>query len=252
MAIPTTRTELIDYCLRALGAPVIEINVDDEQLEDRVDEALQFYQEYHADAVTRTFLKHQVTQENIDTKTVELPDAVISVIRLLNITNTVSNNFMFDVKYQMHMNDLYSLGRGKGDSNLLNYTMNKEYLGLMEHVLGRNSQQVNYARHQNTLQILNDWETLIAPGEYLILECYQVIDPEAYGEVYNDMALKKYLTALIKKQWGINLIKFGGMQLPGGVTLNGTEIYERAVNEITALEESWDSRYQTPVDFYIG
>lgn len=252
MAIPSSRNELIDYCLRTLGAPVIEINVDDEQLEDRLDEALQFYQEYHSDAVTRAFLKYQVTQENLDTKEIELPDSVISINRLLHVSNSNSNNFMFDVKYQMHMNDLYSLGRGRGDAGLVNYAMNKEYLGLMEHVLGRNSQQVSYARHKNTLRILTDWDKIIVPGEWLVIECYQTIDPETYTEVYNDMALKRYLTALIKRQWGLNLIKFQGMQLPGGVQLNGQAIYESAAAELTTLEQEWADKYQTPVDFYIG
>jgi len=249
MARPTSRNELIEYCLRNLGAPVIEINVDDEQLEDRFDEALQFYQEYHSDAVIRTLIKHQLTQEEITSKSVELPDAVLSVTKILNINDTSANN-MFNVKYQMYLNDIYNLR--KGASNLIGYAMTKEYLGLIDQVLGGSTQQLTYARHQNTLEILTDWDAFLNPGEYIIIECYQTVNPLDFPEVYNDMALKKYLTSLIKKQWGQNLLKFEGMQLPGGVQINGRPIYEDAVNEITKLEDEWESRYSAPIGFFVG
>lgn len=249
MARPTSREELIEYCLRSLGAPVIEINVDDEQLEDRLDEALQFYQEYHSDAVIRTLLKHQLTQAEIDNKQIELPDAVLSVSKILNINDTSASD-MFNVKYQIYLNDVYNLR--KGASNIVGYSMAKEYLGLIDQVLGGSTQQLTYARHKNTLEILTNWEAFLSEGEYIIIECYTTVDPNDYPEVYNDMALKKYLTALIKKQWGQNLLKFEGMQLPGGVQINGRPIYEDAVNEINKMEDEWESRYTAPIGFFIG
>ena len=253
MAKPTSRIELAEYCLRQLGAPVIEINIDDDQVEDRIDEALQFWHEYHSDAMVRTFVKYQVTEEDIVDKTIELPDAVLSVVRVLNMS-TVDGNDMFSVKYQLFLNDLYGIRDGGiyPGGGLLHYTMNQDYLGLMEHVLNGNIQQISYTRHANTLNILTDWEMRVSPGDYIVVECYTSINPESYPEVYNDMALKRYLTALLKKQWGNNLKKFEGMQLPGGVTINGAQIYQEAVEELNQMEETWESKYSYPPDFVIG
>lgn len=249
MAIPTSRIELAEYCLRSLGAPVIEINIDDEQIEDRIDEAIQFFQEYHSDAVVRTFLRHQVTQAELDSHQISLPNSVLSVSKMLRISQ--GHDFdIFDAKYQMFLNDLAGLRNGTG--GLINYSMNQDYLGLIDDLIGGKTQQVTYARHKNTLEILTDWRDHIKAGGYVIIECYTAVDPESYVDVYNDMALKKYLTLLIKKQWGQNLIKFEGMQLPGGVTLNGRAIYDDAVTDIKEMEEQWESKYSAPIDFYIG
>lgn len=249
MARPNSRQTLAEYCLRALGAPVIEINIDEDQIEDRIDEAIQFYQEYHSDAVVRTFLKHQVTQQDHDNGYIELPDAVLSVTRVFNLTGGGDAADMFSVNYQMFLNDLYGL---RNPSSLVNYEMTKQYLSLIELSLTGASQQVVYTRHKNTLSIQDDWQKYVHVGQYVIIECYTAIDPEDYTEVYNDLALKRYLTALLKKQWGSNLIKFEGMQLPGGVTLNGRQLFDDAVNELQKMEDEWDSRYQMPVDFYVG
>jgi len=248
MSIPLSRTELAEYCLRQLGAPVLEINIDEDQIEDRIDEAIQFYQEYHADAVVRTFIKYEVTQEDIEDKIIELPDAVLSVVKILNIIDSEAGG-MFNVKYQMFLNDVHGLRSGQG---LINYAMTKDYLGMIEHLITGNSQQVTYSRHQNTLHILTDWTEHLKPGDYLIIECYTGVNPETYPEVYNDMALKRYLTAILKRQWGNNLKKFEGMQLPGGVTINGAQIYQEAVDEIREMEEQWEGKYGQPVDFYMG
>jgi hypothetical protein len=249
MARPNSRQSLAEYCLRALGAPVIEINVDEDQIEDRLDEAIQFYQEYHSDAVVRTFIKHQITEDSITNGVITLPDEVLSVTRVLNLSAGGDSADMFSIKYQMFLNDLYGL---RNPSALVNYEITKQYLSLIEMTLTGASQQVTYARHKNQLTIQDDWQKYLKVGGWIIIECYTAVDPQTYTEVYNDMALKRYTTALIKKQWGANLIKFEGMQLPGGVTLNGRQLYDDAVNDLEKMEESWDSKFGMPVDFFVG
>ena len=248
MAKPTSRQELADYCLRALGAPVLEINIDEDQIEDRIDEALQFYQEYHSDAVVRTFIKHQVTQADYDNDYITLPDQLISVLRVLNLSTGDAAD-MFSVKYQLFLNDLYGL---RNPESLVNYEMTKQYMNAIELILTGNSQQITFSRHMNRLSIQDDWKEFVQIGQYIIIEGYQTIDPNTYTDVYNDMMLKKYLTALLKRQWGTNLIKFEGMTLPGGVTINGRAIYDDALNDIEKIETDFDSKYQMPPDFYMG
>jgi len=248
MAKPASRQQLVDYCLRALGAPVLEINVDEDQIEDRVDEAIQFYQEYHSDAVVRTFVKHQVTQEDYDNDYITLPDELISVLRVLNLSSGDAAD-MFSVKYQMFLNDLYGL---RNPESLVNYEMTKQYMNAIELILTGSSQQITFTRHMNRLSIQDDWKNIVSLGQYIIIEGYQTIDPEEYTDVYNDMLLKKYLTALLKRQWGINLIKFEGMTLPGGVTINGRAMYEDALADIERIETDFDSKYQMPPDFFMG
>ena len=248
MAKPTSRQELADYCLRALGAPVLEINIDEDQIEDRIDEALQFYQEYHSDAVVRTFIKHQVTQADYDNDYITLPDQLISVLRVLNLSTGDAAD-MFSVKYQLFLNDLYGL---RNPESLVNYEMTKQYMNAIELILTGNSQQITFSRHMNRLSIQDNWKEFVQIGQYIIIEGYQTIDPNTYTDVYNDMMLKKYLTALLKRQWGTNLIKFEGMTLPGGVTINGRAIYDDALNDIEKIETDFDSKYQMPPDFYMG
>ena len=252
MARPTTRQGLIDYCLRALGSPVIEINVDDDQIEDRVDEAIQFYQEYHSDAVVRTFVKHQLSASDVANNYITLPEALISVLRVLPITST--NNAatnMFSFQYQMAMSDMMDITSGGG--GLIEYEMTKQYMSLIDMSINGLGQQVIFSRHMNRLQIEVNWvESGLVEGRWIVVEGYQTIDPNNYTDVYNDMMLKKYLKALIKRQWGENLIKLEGMQLPGGVTINGRAIYEDATAEIEKLEETFDSKYSFPPDFFIG
>lgn len=252
MAKPSTRQQLIDYCLRALGHPVVEINIDDDQVEDRIDEAIQFYQEYHSDAVVRTFVKHQITSTDITNKYITLPEALISVFRVFPIAgNSIGGSDMFSAKYQMYMNDLSSLRSGIG--SLVDYEMTRQYMSLIDMTVNGMSQQINFNRHMNRLTIEVNWaESGLKEGVYIILEGYQTLDPNTYTDVYNDMMLKKHSTALLKRQWGINLIKFEGLQLPGGVTLNGRAIYDDAKEEIQKIEEEYDSKYQMPADFFLG
>ena len=246
MAKPNSRQSLIDYALRALGAPVIEINVDEDQLEDRLDEALQFYQEYHSDSIIRNYRKHLVTQEDVTNGYVTLPDSMIFVNSVWPINASSTQAGMFSVEYQMHLNDLYNL---RHPGVLIDYEMTKSYMSLIDLKINGMSQKSTFSRHQNRVYIEgNDLEE----GIYIIVEGHEVLDPETYTDIYNDMLLKKYLTALIKRQWGLNLIKFEGMQLPGGVTLNGRQIYDDAIQDIEKIEETMQLTFEKPTDFFVG
>ncbi|MBT5286120.1 MAG: hypothetical protein HOL29_09160 [Euryarchaeota archaeon] len=249
MANPSTRQELIDYALRRLGSPVIEINVDPDQLEDRVDDALQFYQEYHSDATMRIYLKHQITADDVTNGYVSLNDNILYVKRVFPIGDSQSSINMFSVRYQMHLNDIYDLSY-IGD--LMYYEMVQSYVSLLDMKLNGNGEFVRFNRHMNQLHLDADWGTDIQEDEYIIVECMRIVDPSTYSDVYNDMFLKQYLTALIKQQWGSNLIKFEGMQLPGGVTLNGRQLYDDATEEIAQIREQMQLNYEMPPDFYVG
>jgi hypothetical protein len=246
MAKPNSRQTLIDYALRALGAPVIEINVDEDQLEDRVDEAMQFYQEYHSDSIVRNYRKHLVTAEDVTNGYVTLPDSMIFVNSVWPIMASSSQSGMFSVEYQMHLNDLYNL---RHPGVLIDYEMTKQYMSLIDLKINGMSQKSTFSRHQNRVYIEgNDLEE----GIYIIVEGHEILDPDTYTDIYNDMLLKKYLVALIKRQWGSNLIKFEGMQLPGGVTFNGRQIYDDATQDIEKIEETMQLTYEKPTDFFVG
>ena len=249
MAKPNSRQTFLDYCLRSLGAPVIEINVDDDQVSDRVDEALQFYQHYHADAIEKVFLKHQVTQTDINNKYLTLNGLVTEVIRVLPIRDTISSNNLFDIKYQMHLNDMFSLGYM---GSLLEYSMAQQYLSTLDLIIDSDSKFAQFDKHRNRLEIHMKWDEEVAVGDFLVVEAYRIIDPETFTEVYNDYYLKKYLTALLKRQWGANLLKFEGMQMPGGVTFNGRQLFDDANEELQRLEEEVRLNWEEPVDFYTG
>ena len=249
MANPSTRQELIDYALRRLGAPVIEINVDDDQIEDRVDDALQFYQEYHSDATMRVYLKHQITADDITNGYITLNDNILNVKRVFPIGDSQSAVNMFSVKYQLSLNDIYDLSY-IGD--LMYYEMVQQYISLLDMKLNGSGEHIRWNRHMNQLYLDVDWEAEITEGDYIIVEAMRIVDPSTYSDVYNDMFLKQYVTALIKQQWGANLIKFEGMQLPGGVTLNGRQMFDDASEEITRIREEMQLNYEMPPDFYVG
>jgi hypothetical protein len=251
MAQPSTREQLGDYALRALGAPVIEINVDDEQLSDRIDEAMQFYQEYHSDATARTFFKYQITADDVINKYITLPDALLYVVKVLPLGGFGGDaKDMFSAQYQMYFGDVLNLRNPTGD--LLNYELSRQKMALMDLTFTGLSQQINFQRHRNRLTIEVDWTRYLNVGEYVVVEGYTLIDPEEYPEVYNDRFLKKYLIALVERQQGINTMKFEGMQLPGGVTLTGRATYEDAMADILKIEEDMQSRFELPPDFYVG
>ena len=249
MPKPNSKQTLIDYCLRQLGAPVIEINVDEDQLDDRIDEALQFYNTYHDDASEKIFLKHQVTQTDITNGYITTNDLITDVVRVLPLRETVSSTDMFDIRYQIHLNDIYSLGFM---GNLTEYVMAQQFLSLLDLVVDSDEKHINFEKHKNRLEIFMDWSEEVEVDDYLVVECYRIIDPDTFTEVYNDYFLKRYATALIKKQWGQNLLKFEGMVMPGGVTFNGRQLYDDAVQELEQLVEEARLNWEKPVDFMTG
>ena len=249
MAKPNSREALIDYCMRSLGAPVIEINVDEDQVEDRIDEAIQFYQEYHSDAVVRVYRKHLVTAEDVTNKFIPLPEELLFVNRIFPFGSTSGTTGMFSIEYQMHLNGIMDL---RNVGSLINYEMTKRHMSLIDRQINGMQQISTFSRHQNRLYVEADWSDKIKEGEYIIVEGYEAIDPDAFNDVYNDRFLKKYATALIKRQWGLNLIKFEGMQLPGGVTLNGRQIYDDAIQDIEKIEEAMQLTYEMPPHFFVG
>jgi len=246
MAKPNSRQTLIDYALRAIGAPVIEINVDEDQVEDRVDEAMQFYQEYHSDSIVRNYRKHLVTAEDVTNGYVTVDEQMIFVNNIFPIGTSTSQSGMFSVDYQMHFNDMYNL---RNPGGLIDYEMTKQYMAMIDLKVNGMSQRSSFSRHQNRLYVEGDD---LEEGIYIIVEGHEVLDPETYTDIYNDMLLKKYLVALIKRQWGANLIKFEGMQMPGGVTLNGRQIYDDAITDIEKIEETMQLTYEAPTDFFVG
>lgn len=251
MANPSSRQGLIDYSLRRLGSPVIEINVDIDQLEDRIDEALQYWQEYHADATYRTYVPHLVGDSDVSREYIEVSADILSITRMFNISSSFGGKSnMFDIKYQMMLNDIADMQNFAGD--LAYYDQLNQYLSLLDMTLN-GYPQVTYARHMNRLYIHGDFKDKdIEAGEYLIFEAYKTVSTSAHAKVWNDMWLKEYSTALIKQQWGSNLIKFENMQLPGGVTLNGRQIYDDATNDVQRLQEKIHLDFEMPPDFYVG
>jgi len=257
MALPQSRQELKEYCLRKLGAPVIEINVDDSQLEDRIDDALSLYAEYHFDGVEKRYYKYQVTQEDIDRATSDpnggyistngIDSSIISVIRLFQFSESSVN--MFDVRYQMALNDFYGIRTGLG--SISNYDITKRHLSLLQQMLDP-EKMIRFTRVTNKLYIDMNWEEDVTAGEYLVFECYSVIDPETYTEIYKDKFLLKYTTELFRYQWGSNLSKYDGIQLPGGVQFNGRQIMDDARTQLDKLEEEMSLRYELPPDFMVG
>lgn len=247
MAI-TSKTLLKDYCLRRLGHPVIEINVDDEQCDDRIDDALQFFGEYHFDGVEKVYLKHIVTQTDIDNEYLPMNDPVISVVRVLPLPdfNTFQTGF-FNEEFQLRLNDLNTFQ----GSSVINWAMSLQNFSLIENLFTVQP-TVLFNRKQNKLFLETDWSNKFEVDDIMIIEAYRILDPTTYTEVYDDMFLKQYTTALIKRQWGENLKKFEGVQLPGGVTLNGKTIYDEAVDEIVRIEEQMSLKWELPPDGFIG
>ena len=299
MAKPNTRSTLKDYCLRNLGKPVIDINVDEDQIEDRIDEAVQYFCQYHTDGVERMYLKYKVTADdkvrlrknkefnviekgtyadNIelesgtntvlegdgdlikedgtplhteDSTIVEttyeetqnylvIPDAVISVINIFPLSDRANLN-MFDVRYQLRLNDLYDFS----STSIVHYEMTMRHLDFLDHILV-GEKPIRFNTLSNRLYIDMDWEEGISAGEYLIIECYRQLDPAQHTNMFNDIYLKRYTTALIKRQWGQNLSKFNGTAMLGGVTLNGPELFSTAIQEVQKLEEEIRSNYEEP------
>jgi len=271
MATPTTRTEFKEYCLRSLGKPVIEINVDPDQVEDRIDEALQYFSQYHYDGVERVYLKYQLTADDItrarsdnslssvtdvDGSTtatwkeqknyIPVPSSVMSIVKVFPLTDKASLN-MFDIRYQLRLNDLYDFS----STSVMHYEMTMQHLDFLDHILVGET-AIRHNQHQNRLYLDADFQTDFVENDYLIIECYRKLDPATFADVWDDIFLKKYTTQLIKKQWGANLSKFQGVQMLGGVALNGEQLYTQAQEEIDKLEEQIQLAYELPPMYMIG
>lgn len=316
MAAPTTRAQFKDYCLRRLGHPVIQINVDDDQVEDRIDDALQFFHDYHFDGCEKIFMKHQITEQDIQRGWIYCPEPVIFVIGVLPFNQSSSSTNMFDLRYQLRLHDLYDFT----SVSYVSYEITMQHITTLN-MLFSGTPQYRFNRHLDRLYLDIDWTRDLLVGEFVVIECYRKLDPDTFtvggtaeistsnnvigtgtvfsrdivigdeiifnneprrvlaiksdtqlevsapfasntsgvtmtktgiSDVWNDRFLKQYAYAKIKEQWGSNLKKFGGIQMPGGVTLNGKEIYDEAVVEIAKIEEEMQSYNVLPNDMYIG
>jgi len=242
MAVPTTRTSFKAYCLRRLGYPVIDINVDDEQVEDRIDEALLYYQDYHFDGSEKKFIAHAVTATDITNKYITLDTDVIGVVRVLEIGSSLNIASLFNIRYQMHLHDLFDFSNSQNAS----YVMARRHIEQIEEIFV-GQKPIRFNRHTDKLYIDMDWSSDVSAGEYVVIEAYLKTDPDTYGDIWNDRWLQRYATALIKRQWGENLKKMAGIQLPGGITMDGKGIYEEATSELDKLETEMINSYSLPV-----
>jgi hypothetical protein len=244
---PASRDEFREFCLRRLGAPLLEINVDEDQVEDCIEMAFSYYYDYHYDATEKVYLARQVTQEDIDNKYLSIEDSVIGVTNILPIGNSYSTNNLFNLRYQIALNDLFAFNTGP----FAPYYMALQNVALAEELfVGK--QGIRFQRHSNKLFVDIAWGEKIVLGEYMLIEAYQKIDPDTYTDIYNDRWLQRYCTALIKKQWGENLKKFEGISMPGGVSFNGQKIWDEATDEIQAMESEMVSSYSLPVTDMLG
>ena len=266
MAKPTSKAELKEYCLRRLGKPVLEINVSDDQIDDAIDYTIQKFQQFHYDGCEKVYLKHLLTQDVVDrakTNTnstsdggndiwaeangyIEMPEHILSVEGLFGFTDKGTRN-MFDIRYQMRLNDLYDFS----STSVVHYEMTMQHLDLLDHILiGETA--IRHNQHQNRLYLDADFKTDYVDGDYIVIECYRKLDPATFTDVWDDIFLKKYATQLIKMQWGANLSKFQGIQMLGGVALNGEQIYTQAQEQIDKLEEQIQLAYELPPMHMIG
>jgi len=273
MAVPTTKATFKSYCLRALGFGVIDINVSDDQVDDRLDEALQYFAQYHYDGIEKMYLKHLITSDEVtrarsDASTtatdtadssitatwkegknfIPIPSAVVSVVQVFPFTDTGAGSNMFDIRYQLRLNDLFDFS----STSVLQYQMTMDNIDMLEHILVGET-PIRFNQHQNRLYIDMDWENdVTADVDYLVIECYRKLDPTTYTDVYDDIYLKRYATTLIKKQWGGNLSKFNGVTMLGGVTMNGETLYTQALEEQNKLEEQIQLAFELPINYMIG
>ena len=266
MAKPSSRAELITYCKRQLGEPVLQINIDDEQVNNVIDDTIQFFQENCYNGMERCYLRHSLNADDTTrfagelttsngttdweeaTNYIPIPDHVVGITRVFGLVSNSIRSNLFGVEYQLFLNDLYAFG----SLDILNYYMNKQYLETLDMVLNNGSfQQFRYTMRRDRLY-LDIGKEFLQEDKYLLIEAHRLIDPDDATEMYNDMFVKKYATALMKKQWGQNLIKYNNVQLPGGITLNGREIYTDALAEIEKIESEVLSKYAIPPMDMIG
>ena len=285
MAKPSTRQELIDYSLRQLGAPVLEINVDEDQIEDLVDDAIQFFNERHFDGVERMYLKYQLTEEDINRGTannkadsdntvgivtttgtstnvsglgtvtsnfyetsnfIQVPDSIQGIERIFKFDTSSISGGMFSIKYQLFLNDLYTFN----SVELMQYAMTKTYLEDIDFLL-TTDKQIRFNRRQGRLYLDIDWDAQ-KEDTFFVIDCYRALDPTTFTQIFNDSFLKRYLTILIKRQWGLNMMKFTGTKLPGGIELNGRQYYEDAERELEDIRQRMTLEYELPPLDFIG
>jgi hypothetical protein len=246
MATPNSKATFKEYCLRTLGKPVIEINVDDDQVDDRIDEALKYYWDYHFDGSERTFYKYQITDTDKTNRYITMPENIIGAINLFPIGQALNTNNLFNIRYQIALNDLYTLT----SVSMVPYYMALTHVQFLEQMLV-GQQPIRYNRNINRLYIDMDWQ-IVNTGDYIIVEAYQIVDPDLFVDVWKDRWLLRYATCLIKQQWGANLSKFIGMTLPGGIQFNGQRIYDDAIRERGELEREMITSYSLPVTDMIG
>jgi hypothetical protein len=257
MSTTTTRTAFKDYCLRRLGFPVIEINIDDDQVEDRIDDALLYYQDYHFDGLQKVYYIKAIDQTDINNKYLDISQArdssnnaleITGITRIFPVTDSQSSVNMFDLRYQLRLNELYDFT----SASYINYTLTQQHLRSLE-IMFAGEVPIRFVRNMQRLYIDWAWGASQAPvGTKVIAECYAVVDPTIYGRVWNDRWLKEYATTLIKIQWGANLKKFAGIQLPGGVSLNGNVIFDEAMAEKKRLEEDMITNYGGPLEWMMN
>jgi hypothetical protein len=246
MALPTSRQTFKEYCLRKLGAPVTQINVDEDQVDDRIDDALQYYWDFHFDGTEKMYYKALITQQDFDNKYITLPDNIIGAVRIFPIGSSLSTNNLFNIRYQIALNDLYDLTA----TSMVPYYMAMQHIQFLEQLLV-GEQPIRFNRRMNRLYVDMDWKRL-NPGEHVIIEAFQVVDPDTFTKVWSDRWLQKYATEMIKQQWGQNLIKFQGVSLPGGMQFNGEKLYNDATAEISKLEADMIRSYSVPVAYFLG
>ena len=257
MATINSRQSFKDYCLRRLGFPVIDINVDDDQVEDRIDDALQYWTDYHFDGMQKTYYIHKITDEDLQNRYLDMSDVrdnannqvdVVGVTRIFPITDSQASVNMFDLRYQLRLNELYDFT----SASYINYTLTMQHLRSLE-LLFTGEFPIRFQRHMKRLFADWRWErSNLTENTVVIVECYTTVDPHVYSSAWNDRWLKEYATALIKRTWGNNLKKFSGMQLPGGVTLNGDKIFQEAEAEIKDLEQQMIDSYSGVLEFYLN
>ena len=282
---PANRQDFIEYCLRKLGAPVLEINVDDEQIEDAVDDGIQMFNERHFDGVERMYLKYRISQDDLDrgrarndsgstnsagivttvgtsstitgygattsnwyetSNFIQVPDSVVGVEKIFKFDSSSISSGMFSIKYQLFLNDLYYFN----SVELMQYAMTKTYLEDIDFLLTPDK-QVRFNKRQGRLYLDMDWGSQ-SLDNYLVLDCFRALDPEDFNQIYNDIFLKEYVTLLIKRQWGQNMIKFKGVKLPGGIEMNGREIYDDAERALESFRERFKLEYELPPLDFIG
>ena len=243
----STRQGLIDYCLRQLGEPVVEINVDPQQVEDRIDEAIEYFRLYHYEGIELMYMKHEITEDDITNRWIPLPDCVYGVTTVFPVASgTSTSKSIFDLQYQLRLNDLYDLT----STSVIYYTQVMSHLALLDLTLNGKT-LYRYNRLAGKLYIDKIWQDNLQAGNFILVQVYRALDPDTSTKFYNEPWLKRYATSLIKRQWGSNLSKFSGMQLPGGVTIDGKALYQEAIGEQRALEDELMNK-SAPLDFFLG